>query len=200
MLKALVTLDSGLARTRPAWLWLGQLALAGMGIHLAADHLDDLLYQGIVALQIPWASADQPLVISAWAAVVLELTLWWRAFGALTRSTGEAAPDLRTWVQRSTVRSWVLPLFWIPVAAAGAWSVGMAVEDLIAPHLPQVARPAAWLMIGFIGWRLGITGAWQVCRAAPTKARRLEGVLFAPIEVVGGALALFYALPVWGWM
>jgi hypothetical protein len=46
----LTRLDAALARSRFAWIGLGQLALVGLGLHLAADHLDDQVYAALSAL------------------------------------------------------------------------------------------------------------------------------------------------------
>ena len=56
-------LDAFVARTRPAWWWVGQLAVVLLGVHLAADRLDDLITSGLVATGIPWPearAADHP--------------------------------------------------------------------------------------------------------------------------------------------
>jgi hypothetical protein len=223
--RLLLAIDRFFSTTRPAWLGLGQLGVAVLGVHLAADRLDDSVYQALLwanegiapllgKLKLSGLDPEQLATPAAWVALVLELLVDLFMLGALSLTAH--APQL-SWAQyksRLTVRSVVVPLFWAPVALAGAWVVGMATEDLLAGWHATAAKWLGWGVAALVAWRLGRTG-WRrvvgglelpasaaegqkVLRVVPRW--RLDGLAWAPLLVLVAALATRHGLPVWGWL
>lgn len=192
--------DRWVARTRPAWLWLGQLALVVLGVHLAADRLDDALAGWLAASPIPWPEPEQPLTLGTWAAVGLELAGVAWATLTLFRASAPPVAGAREWVRRGSVHTWLAPLFWAPTALAGAWVLGMAVEDAVAAWAPAAAAPCGWVAAGLVAWRLGLTGLLRVVVATPVPVRRAEGAWAAAPILLLTAFAVRFGLPVWGWV
>jgi hypothetical protein len=190
-------LDALVANTSRAWLWLGQLGLVVLGVHLAADQLDDLAYQALSALPI---ALPDPAPAAAWTAVGLELLVVLKAAGALLLTP--MTPDLagaRWWRARS-VDAVVLPLFWAITALAGAWSLEMGLEDLLSPLQPELARPLAATAALLITWRLGWSGWRRVAGALPQDSAPLRGVVWAPLLLAITASCAVHGLPIWGWV
>lgn len=194
------SLDRAVSVSRPAWLWIGQLAVVVLGAHLAADRLDDHLLTWLMAAPITWPDPEAPLLAATWSSVALELTVVAFAVATLFRASRARVEDLRGWWDRRSVWAWVAPLFWLPTAATGAWVAGMAVEDLVAPWVAEAATPLAWVAAALVAWRLGWTGLVRVVRGTPTPRRRLEGLAFAAPALIVAALALRHGLPLWGWL
>src|SRR5687767_10763690 len=95
-------LDVFVARTRPAWWWVGQLAVVLLGVHLAADRLDDLLTAGLVATGIPWPEPEQPLTLGTWTAVLSELYVaGWATIAWFRAGDGEVG-TFADWTERAT--------------------------------------------------------------------------------------------------
>lgn len=185
--------DAWLAASRPAWAWIGQLALVVLGVHLAADRLDDWLFRGLAALGRPSERG------AAWAAVLVELAVAGRAGWILLSSVGGPEPTPRDWWARRSVEAFVRPIFWGAMVLAGAWVVGMAAEDLLAPVSPLLGRLAGWTVAALVAWRLGWTSWRRTTGGLFVPRRRTWGLAWAPPLVLVTALALA-SLPIWGWL
>lgn len=204
--------DTLLARSRPLWVGLGQLGVAALGVHLAADRLDDHVFQGLVWLNDHVISAiavklsmggvepDQLIAPSAWLALILELLVDLYMFGALALTAQEPSVDLDSWKRKLSVEAVVLPLFWVPVALAGSWVVGMAVEDHLATWHATAGLVAGWTVAGLVGWRLGWTGLRRVVGGLDVPKRRTRGLAWAPVLMLVAGLAAWHGLPVHGWV
>jgi hypothetical protein len=199
MIAAVSRFDGALSSTRPVWIGLGQLALIVLGVHLAADRLDDTLYGWLAGAPIPWPQPDLPVALAAWGALAIELVVVARALVALALTPQEPTLSWATWKRHASVDAVVLPLFWAPVALAGAWVVGMTVEDQLATYHADAAKLAGWLVAGIVAWRLGWTGWKRVVGALDPPKRRVDGILWAPALLVVGAEAALHGLPIWGW-
>lgn len=196
MLRWLTGLDRLAAASRPAWGWLGELAVVVLGIHLAADRLDDWILAALAPVELPWPSPDFPLQLATWTAVTAELWVAaWAAF-MLWRSRNEAVTSAREWAHRASVSSVLAALAWAPLALVGAWVVAMAIEDVTAPLLGTPALWLSWVVAGLIAWRLGLSGWLRVARQAPQPRRRIEGWWLAPPVVLVTVLAVRHGLPV----
>lgn len=200
MLRWLVGLDAGVAWTRPAWAWAGQAALVLLGTHLAADRLDEILASGLVDLPVAWPDPELPLTLGTWAALGVEiLTAGW-ALAWLLTANAEPAPDLKAWWRRVSVPAVLVPILWSPLAAAGCWSVSMAVEDAFAPILPTGAREIGWFASALVAWRFGLGGIERVVRGIDRPVRPLAAIPGALVAAPMAWLALRHGLPIWGWM
>lgn len=195
MLRWLARLDHLTAASRPAWGWLGELALIVLGIHLAADRLDDRILDLMVPLQLPWPSPEFPLQLATWTAIAVELFVVGWAAWMLVRSRAEPVDGVKEWGRRATLTSLLAPLAWAPLALVGAWVVAMALEDVTAPLLGEPALWLSWVVAGLIAWRLGWSGLVRVLTRPPEPRRRLEGWFAAPAVLLVVGLALRYGLP-----
>lgn len=197
MLRWLAGFDRLVSASRPAWGWVGELALVVLGVHLAADRLDDLLLGWVAPLPVAWPTEDFALGLSTWTAVAVELyAVGWAAW-TLLRSRAEPVASRRDWLERASVHAVVAPLCWIPLALAGAWVVAMALEDAAVPWVGEPATWAAWALAALVAWRLGWSGWSRVALRAPVPQKRLDG-LFATLPIVlVGALAARYGLPLY---
>lgn len=202
-------LDASLSMTRPAWRWLGQVALVVLGTHLAADRMDDDLARMLAEVPVPWPDPQTPILVGAWVAVSMELLVSVWAVMALARTLGppvtgrpvgtrwaRAKDAIRTWGTRASIHNLVGPLFWLPVGLAGCWVIAMAVEDAL-PAGP-VARWVGWAVGALAAWRLVGPGAVRLVLYAPVPRRRTDGWMFAPALLAVGAYASWYGLPIWG--
>lgn len=189
--------DALVARTGRGWQWLGQLGLVVLGVHLAADQLDDLAYQALAAL--PFAPAD-PAPAAAWAAVVLELLVVLKAASALLLTPLRPPLARARWWRARSVDAFVLPVFWAIVALAGAWSLAMGLEDLLATWQPQAARPLAVTAALLVAWRLGWSGWRRVVGSMEPGGSALRGVVWAPLLLAVTTACAVHGLPIWGWL
>lgn len=193
-------LDAFVARTRPAWWWVGQLAVVLLGVHLAADRLDDLITAGLVATGIPWPEPEQPITLGTWSAVLLELYVAGWAMVAWFRASDGPVANFRGWVDRATPHAIAAAVFWAPASLAGAWVIAMATEDLVAPWWATGASLIGWIAAAMAVWRLAWPGLVRVVRNTPKPHHLWDGILSIwPVVVVAG-LAVRYGLPVWGWL
>ncbi len=197
MLARTIKLDATLARTGRLWLWLGQLGLVVLGVHLAADQLDDLTWRLLGSVPL---GPEDPTAISAWVAVVLELAVGVKAAGALLLTPISPPLERGRWWRARSVDAVVVPVFWAMVALAGSWSLAMGLEDLVAPQLPEVARPLAWACAALVAWRLGWTGWRRVVGSMEPPKSVLQGLLWAPLLVAVTVMCAIHGLPVWGWL
>ena len=200
MIAALGRIDGIVSLSRPMWAWLGQLAVIVLGVHLAADRLDDPLHGFLVALPVPWTTPEQPIAVAAWLAIALELVVVARAAAALLLTSHEPAVSWASYKRVLSIDAVVLPLFWAPVSLAGAWVVGMAIEDLLAPWHAVGATVLAYGVALLVAWRLGWSGLVRVVGALEVPKRRTAGWLWAPPLLLVAAVAFRNGLPVWGWL
>lgn len=214
-LRALEDLARG---TRTAWLGLGQLGLVVLGLHFAADRLDDHLYTLLAAAGALGGGALEPLTGAAeldpdlwvqparWAALVAELLGVLYAFNALTLTPHHTALSWAAWRRCLGVEALVLPLFWSLAAAVGAGVLGMAVEDglagisaraAVAPPggLELALRAAGWGVAGLAAWRLGFTGWRRVVTGLSPPAHPTQGLAWAPLALGLTALLLAHGVP-----
>lgn len=200
-MRGVLTRADGVASaSRGLWVWLGQLGIVVLGVHLAADRLDDRVYGLLVASSVPWPSPETPTVVATWLALALELVVVARAGAALLLTPHEPALSWSAWKRNVSVDALVLPLFWAPVALAGAWVVGMAAEDALAPYHAGLAKGVAWALALLAAWRLGWTGWKRVVGALDPPKRRIQGWPWAPALLAVGAAAFWHGLPIWGWL
>ena len=122
MTRLLLAIDRFFSATRPAWLGLGQLGVAVLGVHLAADRLDDSVYQALLwaneglapllgKLKLSGLDPEQLATPAAWVALVLELLVDLFMLGALSLTAHSPQLSWAHYKSRLTVRSVVVPLF-----------------------------------------------------------------------------------------
>ncbi|MCB9766259.1 MAG: hypothetical protein H6739_41170 [Alphaproteobacteria bacterium] len=211
MFNALLRIDAALAATRPVWVGLGQLAVAVLGLHLAADRLDDHIYglmvavsgavaRVVVALGINAPEASAMLTPAAWAALIVELMVVLYMFDSLTFTAHRPELSWARFKEALSPHAVALPLFWLPAALAGAWVVGMAVEDALAPRDAMLGAIAGRGMGLLVAWRLSWSGFLRVLGGLSAPKRRSQGLLWAPVLLGLGTLAAWNGLPIWGWL
>ena len=218
----LVASDRVAGRVALAAATLSQMALVALGVHLAADTVDDSLLEAMLTAT---AWADTHLTTShAQAAETLGLAwdhlMWWKALPVAPLSAGaalvlelaadavfistflltprDAQLDRTRYRAALGVRALVTPITLAGVLIAGAWSLAMAAEDLL-----PTSEPTPWIA-GFLGvvalLRLGVP-AWRraVAELSPPN-RWTEGLVSALIMLPVGLLAWMHGAPVWGWL
>jgi hypothetical protein len=200
MVRWVVGVDAGIAWTRPVWGWVGQAALVLLGTHLAADRLDEILADWLARLPIAWPDPDSPLAVGTWAALVLEVVVAGWALGWLAAAHAEPVADLKAWWKRISIPAVVVPVLWAPLAAAGCWSVAMAVEDAVTPVLLTGARELGWVAAALVGWRFGIGGIERITRGIDLPERPFAAIPGALLAAPMAWLALRHGLPIWGWV
>lgn len=210
-LQSLIRVDNAASCSRVLWVGLGQLGLAALGVHLAADHLDDQLFSALVwcndalapavqALSLKGLAADQLQAPAAWTAIGIELLA--DLFLFLCLALTSQAPELSwgSYKRALSARAVLVPVFWVPVSLAGAWVVGMAVEDTLAGFHAQGAQIAGIVLALLVAWRLGLSGLRRVLGALEPPKKRSEGWPWAFLVLPLAFLAVRYGLPVWGWL
>ena len=199
---------------------IGQIALICLGVHLAADQLDDRVMGWLGASQAfldeklgeALGSAAEsvgmgfdaftvwnkvPLVAaSAWTALVFELAACGILCAAFLLTTRKPKLTWSHYRKALSVHAVVLPFTLAGVLFAGGWS--MAAEDLLpaSPITPWAAGGvglAVLLRFGLPAWGRAV-GALQ----SSGKARRdlLTALVILPI----GLLAWIHGVPFWGWL
>lgn len=200
MIRWLARIDAVLSRTRRAWAWAGQLAIVWLGVHLAADRLDDVLARGLAGAGIPWPEPEQPLTVATWTAVLLELYVAGWAVVALWRASEAPVDDPRRWLTRASPHAVVTPFFFAAASLSGSWVLAMAAEDLLAPYGAFAGRVTGALVAVAVAARLGAPAVARVARRTPIPRHRWDGVLAAVPALGVGLLAVRYGLPIWGWL
>lgn len=195
MFQRVRNVDALIAGTGRLWVWLGQLGLVALGVHLAADQLDDLAYRALGTLPL-----SDPTPAAAWAAVALELLVVAKAASALLLTPMTPPLSRERWWRARSVDAVVLPLFWAIVALAGAWSLAMGLEELLSAWQPQAARPLAIAGALAVLWRLGWTGWRRVVGSLAPDGSWLNGVVWAPLLLAVTAACAVHGLPIWGWL
>ena len=199
LLAVVLRVDAFVARSRPLWRWLGQAALVVLGVHLAADHLDDLLTAGLEAIPAPWPDTETPRVTGTWMAVGAELTtVAWTVWALARTAAVEPIDGWRGWWGRRSVHTLAAPLAWAPLAAAGCWVIAMAVEDAVAPLWADAAAGAGWAVAAIVAWRLAASGWWELVQRTPPPSSWRDGWLGAVVVLPMAGLALRYGLPYHG--
>jgi hypothetical protein len=198
VLGLLARIDRAASATRLGWVWLGQLGLIALGVHLGADRLDDALHAALVSAPVPWPTVEAPATIAAWTALVLELLALTKATAAVLWTSHAPQLSWRRWWDARSAESLILTMFWAPTALAGAWVLGMAAEDLAAPWVNnQLAFASGVALATFAAWRLGLTGLVRVIGALEPTERKLSGWWWAPVLLPLAALAARHGLPLW---
>jgi len=192
--------DQWLTASRPGWLWMGQLAVVILGIHLAADRLDDYLFVLLSQVPVAWPDPALPATASTLTGLAVELMVAVRATWILLSSAGGPEPSWHDWWEKRSVESFVRPLFWAVMALSGAWVVGMGVEDVTAPLWAPLGRVLGWTAAGLTAWRLGWSGWKRTTGGLFIPKRRRWGLVWAPILALVTLLALVDGLPLWGWL
>jgi hypothetical protein len=193
-------LDGLVARSRPAWWWVGQWAVVLLGVHLAADRLDDGITAMLAGSSIPWPEPEQPITLGIWSAVLLELYVAGWAIVTWLRASEEPARSAQEWASRATLHAIAAPVFWATTMLAGAWVVGMATEDMVARLWEGGAQASGWMAALLALWRVGWPGLRRVVLGTPTPLHRWDGALTIWPGLVVAGLALRYGLPIWGWL
>lgn len=201
---------------------LGQAALVLLGVHIAADNLDDPIAGGIVQLLaladrhlapplmglaealgygyadfLLWEDLSAP-VLAAWAALTVELladVVLCASFWLTPR-----APAL-SWAQyRSalSLHALLLPAALLGVLIAGSWSLAMAAEDLLPTS--EVAPWAAGALGLAALARFGLPALRRAIAALPPDSPPLRGLGRALVLLPVGLLAWAHGVPVWGWL
>ena len=217
---ALVASDRVAGRLASAATTLGQLALLCLGVHLAADRLDDVLVELILALQagLDLALAGPLQRLAAWLGLAPERLLLWERLPLAPLAAGlalavevfsvgllatrflltdrAARPSWRGWWQSRSLAALVMPLSLAGVLVAGSWSMAMAVEDLLPAS--ALSRGVGALVGGMALLRFGLP-AWRRAVAALDPHRPFfEGALPALALLPIGGLAWVHGLPIWG--
>ncbi len=209
----------GLARIATT---LGQAALVCLGVHLAADQLDDRVFAGLTGLQgladshlagslgalaealgqpterflfwdgLPLAAA------SAWAALAVELLAIALLCASFLLTSRQPQLSWARWRGAFSVQAVVLPLTLAGTLLAGAWSLSMATEDLlpsspVAPWAAGVLALAAFLRFGWPAWARAVS---SLERSGRLRLELLGALVLAPV----GLLAWMHGLPIWGWL
>lgn len=197
--RVLSALAAAVRATHPWWVGLGQLALVILGVHLAADRLDDLVASAVGWIPVSEES-DWAQVPAAWVALAVELVVIARAATLLALT--EATPTLRLgdWRDLRSVDGLVAPVFWVAVAGAGAWSLGMAVEDTLAAYTSTDAGRWVGLAVAIaVVLRLGLPGLLRVIGGLRGPRRWTDGLVWAPALAGVAIVAVRHGWPIWGW-
>ena len=200
----------------------GQVALIAMGVHLAADRLDDLALVGLGAVQ---AGLDRwlagPLVgLAEWVHLPYDTLLFWDGLPLAVMAAGLAlgvevlailslsASFLFT--HRQTRLSWaryrralsvravVLPLCLSGVLLAGSWSLSMAAEDLLPPS--RFAPWAAWALGVAASLRFGLAAWVRAVANIERPTHVLRSLLVSAVLAPVGLIAWMEGVPFWGWL
>jgi hypothetical protein len=188
----LATWDRAAAWTAHHGSTLGQLALVCLGVHLAADRLDDLVAEALGL--VVWFDTNLA-VVGAWAALLVEVTADVLFAGLVLLTDPKRTPSFRAWRRVRSVEGVVVPLALAGVLLAGAWSLAMGIEDL----LPRARVGAAALAIAALlrfGWP-----AWARAVGHLERPRRwTQGLASALVLAPIGWLAWAHGVPFWGWL
>lgn len=176
---------------------LGGWALVVLGVHRAADRVDDTVVEWTALLTNGWG-AEAFKEASVWLALGCEgaLTVWlgW----TLLRCRGRADRSLAAARDRACIGWMAALLCWGATATTGAWGVAMVVQDHLAPWSSDVGLVVGWTVGGLALLRLGLTSWLRLAWRAPVAASRLSGWLWSPLALGMTLLAIRHGLPVWG--
>ena len=171
-----------------------------LGIHGAADRLDDVFSNLLVRLQTSWFEHELLLRAGTWLALAVELAVVGWALVTRLRANGPPIRNRKDWLARGSLQAGIAALSWLPLAMAGCWVVAIAVEDSLAGFIGDFAIYVGAICAVLVAWRLGLTGWVRVVRRAPVARHWLAGwPWLLPVTLVS-ALALRHGLPIWGWL
>jgi hypothetical protein len=200
---------------------LGQMSLVALGVHLAADRLDDQLWDLLTALSdqldatlsaplarvadtfglgfdtfLFWQSLPLPL-IAATTCLLWELLadiMLWDAFLLTPRSTHVTWSKYR---RSLSLRAIVLPITLTGVLLSGAWSLFMATEDILPTHDASswVAAAVALLALVHYGRPAWTRAIGNLERPKSWKRQLGLATVLLPI-----GLTAWLTMPVWGWL
>ncbi len=201
---------------------LGQIALVCLGVHLAADQLDDRFLElltmgrdlldaqladplGRAAMAVGLERGDVTIwdrvplaAVAAWVALVVELAAAVVLSTSFLLTSRKPALSWKAWRGALSVHAVVLPLSLAGVLMAGSWSMAMAAEDLLPTHL--AASIAAGLLGVAVLLRFGLP-AWARAVAALERSGRARRDLLAALAIAPvGLLAWMHGVPLWGWL
>ena len=221
-MQVLAATDRAAGRLAHAAATLGQLALVCLGVHLAADRLDDdiaRLLTSIESLLDIHLTGPASATAEAMGLGYDALLLWdglpigpMSAYFALGIELGAIAVftagflltqrkpriSFAAWRGVLSVHAVVLPLSLAGVMLAGGWSMAMAVEDLlpvtvVSPWAGAAVGIAALIRFGWPAWARSIAAL----EPADRWTRGLGPAFFiAPM----GLLAWMHGIPIWGWL
>jgi len=201
---------------------LGQVALTILGVHLAADRLDDGLLAACTAAQ-GWLDAHlagplgsaatavgldydalllwdrlQLAPVAAWSAFAVEVAAVCLLCASFLLTPRRPTLSWRAWRSGLSVHALVLPLALSGVLLAGGWSLTMATEDLLPSSV--VATVAAGVLGLVAVLRFGLP-AWGRAVAALERSGKPVRDLAVTL-VIGpiGLLAWVHGVPLWGLM
>lgn len=198
---------------------LAQLSLIALGVHLAADRLDDHAAAALISLQDTLATQLGPSLVSLcdrlgtdpaaalwWShaptqppaavlALAVELAVLAIFTEALLLTPPDSPPTAAAWWAQRSVLAAVLPSALLLSVLAGTWSIGMATADLLPPS--GLASAAATLLAVAVFARLGLP-AWARTTAHLTARTWRTGLKRALLLVPFGVLTAFDALPLRG--
>ncbi|MCB9777122.1 MAG: hypothetical protein H6742_00995 [Alphaproteobacteria bacterium] len=203
---------------------LGQCALVVLGVHLAADDLDDrvlaslswVVDQADLRLAGPvetvagwfgrpagswqWWDALPLGAMSGWTALTVELVAAGLLCGSFLLTSRTAQPTWVRWKRALSVQAVVLPLALSGVLLAGGWSLSMAIEDVlpVAEAAPWASRAAAAVVAFAALLRFGLPAWLRAVAALEPPARWTAGWAAAVVLLPVGALAWIHGVPVWG--
>jgi len=170
---------------------LGQVALVCLGVHLAADQLDDRIARALSAI---WFDANL-VVPAAWVALLVELAADGMFAGAILLTDPKRRPTFRAWRRVRSVESAVLPFSLAGVIVAGGWSLAMGIEDLI-PNARVGATALAVAALLRFGWPAWSRAVSHLERPSRWTRGLAPALVLAPI----GWLAWTHGVPIWGWL
>jgi hypothetical protein len=221
-MRALVVSDQVAGGVARAAATLGQAALVCLGVHLAADSLDDRVLDGFMGLQ---AWADGALTaphatVGGWFGMPPGALIWWDELplapvaGTLALILEFAtdallitsflltprAPKLAwtSYKRALSMRAVVMPLALAGVLIAGAWSLAMAAEDLL-PHSAVAPWAGGLLGLAALG-RMGAPAWFRAVAALEPPKKWTDGLVPALGVIPLGVLAWVHGVPVWGWL
>lgn len=181
---------------------LGQVALVVLGVHLAADRIDDLLARALqeasLALGAPGLGSLPVPMVAAWGALLVELAAVALLSGAFLLTARQPALDRGVLDRVRSVNAVVMPVALAGVLIAGSWSMAMAAEDLLPPS--PLAPWAAGLLGLAVLVRYGLPAWCRAVAALPSSPRWQQGLSAAGVLVPVGALAWMHGVPMWGWL
>jgi hypothetical protein len=198
----------------------GQLALAGLGTHLAADRLDDHILAWLLPVRdtvaeytVPWLIgaakgfgwaegtfigwADWSLVpASASIALGVELLALLIFAEAILLTPLHRVPSPRDWWKARSIHALMLPAALGSALLAGGWSLAMAAEDLLPPSevAPYAAGLLAFAVLVRFGWPAWARAVADLKESGPRRRGLKRSVVLAPLLT----LIWLEALPVWG--
>lgn len=201
---------------------LAQMALVALGVHLAADTVDDRVLDLLLGAQA-WADAhltgahaavaeqlgmawdtfvwwpSVPVApISAGLALVLELAADALLVGTFLLTPRKAELDWNRYKRALGVRAVVTPIALSGVLVAGAWSLAMAAEDALPG---SAVAPWAAGLLGLVALiRMGAPAWMRAVAALDPPKRWYEGIGPALVVLPVGLLAWAHGAPIWGWL